>query len=308
MKINVLPDLKYAGFEKEKLTLHLFLQVIGKIRLKLSPRKNHWWYVTHYITQKGFSTGAIPYDNGFGSFSIDFNVLKHQLEIETSKGDFEAFSLKSNFSVADFYNQVFTILKALKIRVKIFDKPFDLAIDKSFSEISEYHYYNKSYVENLWKSLLWTDGVFKEFSGRFYGKTSPVHLYWHSMDLAVTRFYVKKVPKMPGEARISDKDAYSHECISFGFWPGDDKMQEPAFYSYTFPNPEGIQHKKLLPASASWEMSNGSPMAILTYANLQKNDNPREALLGFMESAYLAGANLADWPIDDLKVPDLENL
>lgn len=303
-----LPDLRYVGFEKEKLTLHLFLQVVGKIRLKLSPRKNHWWYITHYLNQKGFTTGAIPYNSGFSSFSIDFNFIKHQLEIATSEGDFELVKLENALSVSDFYREVFTILKTLKIEVNIVDKPFDLGIDKKFSDISEIHQYNKSYAEKLWKSLLWTDGVFKEFSGRFYGKTCPVHLYWHSMDLAVTRFSGKKAPKMPAEARLSDKDAYTHECISFGFWPGDNNVQEPAFYSYTFPNPEGLEEQELQPKSASWEMNNGSPMAILTYANLKKEENPRLALLDFMESAYQAGAKPAGWSIKDLKVPDLDKL
>lgn len=308
MKNVSLPDLRYVGFEKEKLTLHLFLQVVGKIRLKLSPRKNHWWYITHYLNPQGFTTGAIPYNNGFSSFSIDFNFIKHQLEIATSEGDFELIKLKNDLSVSSFYAEVFAILKTLKIDVNIVDKPFDLGMDDRFSDISEIHQYDKSYAEKLWKTLLWTDGVFKEFSGRFYGKTCPVHLYWHSMDLAVTRFSGKKAPKMPAEARLSDKDAYTHECISFGFWPGDDKVQEPAFYSYTFPNPEGLEQQELQPKSASWEMNNGSPMAILTYANLKEEENPRKALLDFMQSAYHAGAELAGWPIEDLKVPDLDKL
>jgi len=220
----LLPDLRYKGFEIEKLTLHLFLQVVGKIRMKLTPRKNHWWYITQYVNQQGLSTGAIPYNKGFSSFSMDFNIIKHQLEIATSEGDFETVKLKNGLSVSEFYKEVFAILKQLKIDVKIVDKPFDLGMDKKFSDISDVHHYNISYTEKLWKTLLWTDGVFKEFSGRFYGKTCPVHLYWHSMDLAVTRFSGKKTPKMPAETRLSDKDAYTHECINFGFWPGDDKM------------------------------------------------------------------------------------
>jgi hypothetical protein len=308
MKSALLPDLKYVGFEKEKLTLHLFLQIIGKVRLKLSPRKNHWWYITHYITEKGFSTGSIHYNNSFSTFSITINILKHQLEIQTSEGDFESFKLKNGLSISDFYTQLIAVIKKLEIWVKIVDKPYDLGIEKEFSAISEYHHYDESYVEKLWKTLVWTDGVFKEFSGKFHGKTSPVHLYWHSMDVAVTRFSGEKAPEMPAEARLSDKDAYSHECISFGFWPGDDRVQEPAFYSYTFPNPEGIERQELYPESASWEMSNGSPMAILTYANLRAEENPRQALLDFMESAYQAGAELAKWPIGDLKARDLKNL
>jgi len=308
MKNVSLPDLKYVGFEKEKLTLHLLLQIVGKIKLELMPRKNHWWFITHYITTKGISTGAIPYNNGFSNFTIDFNFITHQLEVTTSRGDFKVLKLKNGLNISEFYTELFSILQTLKINVKIVDKPFDLGIDKKFSAISEVHHYKESYIEKLWKSLLWTDGIFKEFSGRFYGKTCPVHLYWHSMDLAVTRFSGRKVPKMPDEARLSDKDAYSHECISFGFWPGDENIQEPAFYSYTFPNPEGLEEQKLQPEVAKWEMNNGSPMAILTYANLREEEKPKKALLDFMESAYQAGATLSDWPIEDFKVPDLDRL
>lgn len=308
MENSTLPELKYVGFEKEKLSLHLFLQIIGKVRLKLSPRKNHWWFVTHYITSTGFSTGAIPYSNGFSSFSIDLNVLKHQVEVKTSKGEFQSFQLKNNLSVAVFYSELMELLNHLKIQVEILAKPYDLGFEEDFSEITHVHHYRGDYVQDLWRSLLWIDSVFKEFSGRFNGKTSPVHLYWHSMDLAVTRFSGRKAPKMPEEARLSDKDAYSHECISFGFWPGDDKVQEPAFYSYTFPNPDGIESQNLQPEAADWEMSNGSPMAILTYANLRQEENPREALLDFMESAYLAGATKANWPVEDFKAPDLDEI
>lgn len=308
MENSTLPELKYVGFEKEKLSLHLFLQIIGKVRLKLSPRKNHWWFVTHYITSTGFSTGAIPYNNGFSSFSIDLNVLKHQVEVQTSKGEFQSFQLKNNLSGAVFYSELMELLKQLHIQVKIVAKPYDLGIEKDFSEITQVHHYRGDYVQGLWRSLLWIDSVFKEFSGRFNGKTSPVHLYWHSMDLAVTRFSGRKAPKMPEEARLSDKDAYSHECISFGFWPGDDKIQEPAFYSYTFPNPDGIESQNLQPEAAGWEMSNGSPMAILTYANLRQEENPRQALLDFMESAYLAGATKANWPVEDFKAPALDKI
>ena len=308
MNSNSLPDLKYVGFEKEKLSLHLLLQIVGKIKLGLMPRKNHWWNITHYVNQQGFSTGPIPYNNGFSNFSIDFNFIKHQLEIATSEGGFELLKLKNGLSVSYFYNEIFKVLETLDIKVDIVDKPFDLGIQNKFSNLSEVHHYHKDYAEKLWKSLLWINGVFNEFSGRFYGKTCPVHLYWHSMDLAVTRFSGKKAPKMPDAARLSDRDAYSHECISFGFWPGDDTLKEPAFYSYTFPNPERLEKQTLQPKTAIWEMESGSPMALLTYANLRSEKNPRQALLNFMESAYLAGDGLSGWSIEALKVPKLTRL
>lgn len=303
-----LPVLSYNGFEQQKLSLHLFLQILGKIRLKSTPRKNHWWYITEYIGTDGLTTGPIPYDSGFNRFSITINVLKHLLDVRTSQGDFESFPLDKGLSVADFYNKLMGILKRLKIQVAIVDRPFDLGIDKPFGELSEYAHYDPEYTRDLWNILLWVDDIFKEFSGRFYGKTCPVHLYWHSMDLAVTRFSGKEAPPMGADTRISDKDAYTHECISFGFWAGDSNMPEPAFYSYTYPSPEGIEKRRLSPASAEWVENNGSFMAILRYADLLKENDPRQELLGFMETAYRAGAVLAEWDVVKFEVPALNDL
>ena len=303
-----LSPLMYQGNEQKKMTLHLFLQIMGKIRLKLTPRKNHWWYVTEYVSTKGITTDAIPYNQGMDTFEMTINVHQHQLEVTTSQGESASFSLLNGISVADFYQQLSEILQRFNIAVSIVDKPYDVAIDKPFGEITEYHHYEAAYTRDFWHTLLWVDGVFKEFSGRFYGKTCPVHLYWHSMDLAVTRFSGNPAPAMPAEARLSDKDAYSHECISFGFWGGDENLPEPAFYSYTSPSPEGIDQEPLMPSAAQWIDSNGSPMAILTYNALLQTTDPRGTLLDFLESAYTAGATKAHWDIETLKVPELDNI
>lgn len=303
-----LPVLPYKKYVQEKMTLHLFLQIIGKIRLKMTPRKNHWWYITEYIDTKGFSTRPIPYNSGADQFEICINVQKHQLEVHTSQGDFESFPLHDKLTVADFYKKLMNILETLNISVSIVDIPFDLDIDKPFSKITEYHHYNEDYTKNLWRTMLWIANVFKAFSGRFYGKTCPVHLYWHSFDLVVTRFNGNEAPPMPEDARLSDKDAYTHECISFGFWPGDENVPEPAFYSYTYPSPDGIDKESIKPASAEWVDSNGSPMALLKYNSLLESKNPRQDLLDFLESTYQAGAKKANWDIDKFRVPDLEDL
>ena len=171
-----LSSLFYKGNEQKKMTLHLFLQIMGKIRLKSMPRKNHWWYVTEYVSTKGITTGPIPYNNGMDNFDITINVHQHQLEVSTSKGEFASFSLVHGLSVADFYAQLSGILKRFDIPVSIIDKPFDLNIDQSFEEIKEYHHYDEAYTKDFWRILLWVDGIFKEFSGRFYGKTCPVHI------------------------------------------------------------------------------------------------------------------------------------
>lgn len=308
MIANDLPDLKYAGNEKEKLTLHLFFQIMGKIRMSFTPRKNHWWYITLLVNEKGFTTGPVPVNDGFESFSLTLNILENKMEIHSSMSEVKSFQLEKDQTVAAFYTRLVNLLNDLGIVVTINAKPYELKIDKKFSEISEYHHYSNSYAVTYWKTFLWISSVFKEFSGRFYGKTCPVHLYWHSMDLAVTRFSGKKAPAMPAEASIPNKDAYSHECISFGFWAGDENVQEPAFYSYTFPSPVGLDKKPLEPKQAHWIMNNGTPMAMLTYADLKEVDNPRKILLEFMESAYIAGAELAGWDIENFKVPALENL
>ncbi|WP_339708062.1 DUF5996 family protein [uncultured Kriegella sp.] len=302
-----LPLLPYAENVNHKLTLHLLLQIVGKIRLKMTPRKNHWWYITEYISTQGISTGPIPYHSGLDTFTITINVHTHRLEVITSKNEVSSFSL-IDITVAGFYDQLMEVLKKFDIHVTIVTKPFDLNIDKHFGALTEYHHYSETYTKNLWQVLLWVDGVFKEFGGRFYGKTCPVHLYWHSMDLAVTRFSGNSAPPMGKEARLSDKDAYSHECISFGFWAGDENMKEPAFYSYTYPAPEGINEKELQPSTAEWIDSNGSPMAILRYNDLLNATDPRQEVLNFLESAYRAGAELADWDTEKLDVPALHKL
>lgn len=302
-----LPELSYRGNERKKLTLHLFLQIVGKVRLQVMPRKNHWWYVTEYIGTQGISSGPMPYNEGLDKFEISFNCIRHTLEVRTSHGEYEYFELE-DLTVADFYHRLMAALEKFGIAISIVDSPYDLGIDTAFTDITDYHHYDPEYSHDLWRTLIWVDDVFKEFSGRFYGKTCPVHLYWHSMDLAVTRFSGKKAAAMDASARVSDKDAYSHECISFGFWAGDENIPEPSFYSYTYPAPQGMDTEKLQPVDANWVEANGSPMAILGYGTLLKSEDPRGDLLRFLESAYQAGAKSAGWPLDEFKVPPLEKL
>ncbi|MFZ6053026.1 DUF5996 family protein [Halocola ammonii] len=303
-----LPSLVYSGNEQKKMTLHLFLQIIGKIRLELMPRKNHWWYITEYIDTLGITTGPMPYNDGFDTVTITLNVQQNLLETYTSQGEKRTFELKNGMSVAQFYDHLMDGFEQLGISVSLYDKPFDQGIDQRFEEITDIQHYDPDYTKTFWRAMLWVSGVFKEFSGRFYGKTCPVHLYWHSLDLAVTRFNGEKAPPRPADARLSDKDAYSHECISFGFWAGDENMQEPAFYSYTYPAPDGMGDEPLKPSSAFWNDAGGSPMAILKYSDLYNSNNPRKDLLEFLESAYQAGAKLAGWDVEELEVPRLEDL
>lgn len=245
------------------------------------------------------------------SFEIQFNFIDHTLEIISSKGETQSFNLYNGLSVADFRFNLFKALDKLGIQVKILDKPYSLPdanpITTPFTELRQYYSYQKEYVQRFWEILLWTDDVFNEFSGKFYGKTCPVHIYWHHMDMAVTRFSGKKIPLADG-MNIANKDAYSHEVISFGFWAGDENVPGAAFYSYTYPSPPKLEEQPIEPSSARWIMSNGSPMALLMYDDLKQDANPRQALLDFLETTYTAGATLAQWNINEMKVPTLQEL
>ncbi len=303
-----LPALPLDEWEQSKITLNFFLQIAGKIRLGLMPRKNHWWYLTFYVSPRGLTTHAIPLDDGFHTFEITFNFIEHLVELNTSSGVSHSFPLQDGLSVASFYTQMFDLLKKVDVTLEIIDKPVDMPTDASFGDIHDYKSYQPEYVERFWRALTWVDHVFKEFGGRFYGKTCPVHLYWHHMDLAVTRFSGKLGPAMPPETRLIEKDAYSHEVISFGFWAGDDNVRGAAFYCYTYPSPEGLDTEPLQPQAASWVDSNGSPMALLMYDDLRRAEDPKATLLDFLESAYQAGAKRADWDVAGFTVPGLRDL
>lgn len=276
-----------------KNTLHLFCQVVGKIRLRTHPRVNHWWHVTLYVTPRGLSTRTIPYVGG--SFEIEFDFKDHALKIRTSDGRYEDFALYDGLSVADFYASVFANLAKLGIRPEIWAVPYEAPSTTPFAEDLENKSYDKEYVERFHQILVAIDDIFEEFRGRFCGKSTPVHLFWHSFDLALTRFSGKPAPPMP-EANMVTREAYSHEVISFGFWFGDDKpnsVAAPAFYSYTAPKPDGLEQESLNPTEAFWTPDGG--MALLMYDDMRKAENPREIVLEFLDSAYQAGAKRANW-------------
>lgn len=294
IKFAALPLEKW---EDSKITLHLWLQIVGKIKLDLMPRRNHWWNITLKVGPKGLTTGPIPYNNG--SFQIDFNFKDHRLEIHTSWDENREFDLEDGLSVAQFNQKLFAFLDELNIHAAIHPVPYDHPCEEPFHECETHHSYDPIYVKRFWEILILVDTVFKQFSGRYYGKVSPSQMYWHHMDLAVTRFSGDKGPDLPDSSTKADKEAYSHEVISAGFWAGDEQVRGAAFYSYTYPSPEGIDQEPLQPASAKWIDSNGSPMAMLMYDDLLEEDHPEEALLAFLQSSYDAGAKLANWP-DDL--------
>ncbi len=311
MENIVLPELELMAWEPCKQTLHLYLQIAGKIQLALMPRKNHWWNITLLVNAKGLITHVMP--AGDFTFQILFNFQLHQVEVIVSNGKCEVFPLVNGLSAADFYNKLFAAMTALNIEVTIIAYPYNFPTDDTpvktpFSQLTQYHTYDPEYVQRFWQILMWANEIFGGFGGKFYGKTSPVQLFWHHMDLVVTRFCGRRAPLLPADATTANKEAYSHELISFGFWAGDDKVREPAFYSYTYPSPAGLDKEPISPAAAKWVDSNGSPMALLMYNDIRLLPDARESVMSFLESCYRGGAGLLGWDISDLEVRPLDEL
>lgn len=283
-----------------KNTLHLFLQIVGKIRLALHPRVNHWWDVPLYVSPRSLTTRTIPYAGS--NFEIEFDFHDHELKIRMSDGRVEDFALYDGLTVADFYASVFANLAKLGIKAEIKAEPYEAPSTTPFADDHENKRYDKDYVERFHTILVAVNEIFEEFRGRFCGKSTPVHLFWHSFDLALTRFSGKKAPVIDG-ANMVTREAYSHEVISFGFWFGDDKensVAAPAFYSYTAPKPDGLENEPLHPEKAFWTPDGA--MALLMYDDIRMLENPRAAVLDFLESAYQAGANAADSDAADLQL------
>ncbi len=280
-------------WRKTKDTLHLYLQIVGKIRLVMHPRINHWWHVPLYVSPRGLTTRAIPYRGG--SFEIEFDLHDHHLKIHTSDGRSEDFALFDGLSVADFYTSIFANLGKLGIKPAIRPIPYEAPSTTPFPDDHENRSYDREKVERFHQILVAVDDIFEEFRGRFTGKSTPVHLFWHSFDLALTRFSGRRAPEREGAGTV-EREAYSHEVISFGFWFGDDNVPAPAFYSYTAPEPDGLADEPL-PPPAKWQEANGSHMALLMYDDVRDTPDPGAAVLEFLESAYQAGANRAEWDV-----------
>lgn len=297
---TLFPEMPLEKWRSTKNTLHLYLQIVGKIRLKMHPRVNHWWHVPFYVSPRGLTTRTIPCSGG--NFEIEFDFCDHELKIRTSRGRDEDFALYDGLSVADFYTSVMANLAKLGIKPKIKAVPYEAPSDIPFVDDHENSSYDKEYVERFFKILVAVDDIFEEFRGRFTGKSTPVHVFWHSFDLALTRFSGRPAP-VRAEANRVEREAYSHEVISFGFWFGDDNVPAPAFYSYTAPEPAGLAEERL-PRPAKWQESNGSHMALLMYDDVRGSDDPRSKVLDFLEAAYGAGAKRADWHAEQFRMPD----
>jgi len=289
----IFPALPLDEWEDTKETLHRYVQIVGKVRLEYSPFRNHWWHVPLYVTARGLTTSSIPY--GSKVFEISFDLMENRLVVSTSEDEGFAFAM-DNLPVAEFYRRLFDGLAAIGIDVSIDTRPFELDDEHTLDENVFHCVCDREYVRRYWRVLVQVDQIFKEFAGRFNGKTSPVQLYWHSFDLALTCFSGRRAPEREGRV---EREAYSHEVISFGFWPGDRNVRMPAFYSYTAPEPDGLTDQPLRPQEAFWAPEGGT--ALLMYDDVRAKDSPKETLLEFLESAYQAGAKTAGWDIEELR-------
>ncbi|HEX8095041.1 MAG TPA: DUF5996 family protein [Jatrophihabitans sp.] len=293
------PPMPLAEWQDTKETLHRFLQIAGKVRLAQSPLRNHWWNVPFHLTARGLTSRPMGLDT---FFTIDFDFVEHLLRVESSTGQRVSFPL-TELSVAGFYEQLLDALGSLGHQVSItHPEPFDLADRTPFAEDSHHATYVPQHANRYWQILGQVSLVLEEFAGRSYAKTSPVHHFWHTMDIAVTRFSGRPAD-IPAGADPVTREAYSHEVISAGFWFGDDSFGEPAFYSYTAPEPAGLTEESLRPDEAVWVARGDSHLALLRYDDARAGADPRAAVLEFLESAYQAGARRAGWDIDTLRHP-----
>lgn len=283
------PSLPLDSWKDTYATLHMWTQIVGKVRLALTPLVNHWWNVPLYVTARGLTTSLIPY--GERSFELRFDFLKHQLVLETCEGVVKALALAPR-SVADFYQEFMSMLRAQNINVKIWHMPVEIPNPIPFDQDRLHASYDPKAAENFWRILMSVDAVFKEFRSRFIGKSSPVHFFWGSFDLAVTRFSGRKAPERPGADKMT-REAYSHEVSSVGFWPGSSGMSDAAFYSYAAPEPDGFKQAPVQPKAAGYNASLGE--FLLPYEDVRKAESPSSSLLQFCQSTYDAAANLGKW-------------
>jgi hypothetical protein len=294
------PDLPTAAWRETYATLHLWTQIIGKIRLVRTPWLNHSWHIALYVTARGLTTSPIP--DGTGTFQIDLDFIDHALRISTSAGATQEFALAGH-SVASFHAAIMAALAELGIDVAIDEMPNELPEPIPFSQDKQHASYDPDAVRRFFQILTNADRVFKQFRTGFLGKASPVHFFWGSFDLAVTRFSGRRAPRHPGGVpHLSDevaREAYSHEVSSAGFWPGGGAIDYPAFYSYAYPEPPGFRAAPVRPDAAFFGEALGE--FILPYDAVRNAAQPDQALLDFLQSTYEAAANAAKWDRDALE-------
>jgi Family of unknown function (DUF5996) len=297
------PDLPLAAWADTCATLQLWTQVVGKIRLAHAPLVNHWWQVPLYVTCSGLTTSPIPFASR--SFQIDFNFIEHRLEIRTSDGALTTTPLVAR-SVADFYADVMGRLRGLGLETRIWTMPVEIEDAVPFEHDRDHAAYDPEYAGRFWRALVQADRVCTRFRSPFLGKVSPVHFFWGSFDLAVTRFSGRPAPRLTSDSPHLGawvmQEAYSHEVSSCGFWPGNGGFGQAAFYSYAYPEPAGLADAAIRPAAASYRQDLGQ--FILPYDAVRQAPSPDDCLMEFLRSTYDAAADLAHWDRAALERPD----
>jgi Family of unknown function (DUF5996) len=284
-----LPPLPLSEWQATYDTLHMWTQIVGKVRLKQCPAVNHWWGVALYVTASGLTTSPVPY--GPGSFEIRFDFVEHKLVINTSAGDIREMKLEPQ-TVAEFYRKFMAAMRALGLDIHINTMPVEFPNPIRFEKDEVHAAYDADAVNRFWRILLWSDAVFKEFRARFIGKASPVHFFWGSFDLAVTRFSGRKAPPRP-DADAVTAEAYSHEESSAGFWPGGGGVDGAAYYAYAAPEPAGFAEYGVKPGAAFYDPQLRE--YLLMYDDVRRADSPKETLMQFLQTTYDAAASLGKW-------------
>ena len=279
------PSLPWNAWKDTADTLHMWTQIVGHTRMALCAPLNHWWHVTLYVTPRGLTTGSIPLGSG-ECFDVEFDFIDHRLGIRLSTGPVKTLSLRAQ-SVAEFYREYMGALASLGIEVEIHSGPDEVANPIPFAEDTVHASYDPDAAHRFWRILMQADRVFREFQTGWLGKASPVHFFWGSFDLAVTRFSGRPAPERSGADAIT-REAYSQEVISFGFWPGNGGYGKPAFYAYAAPEPDGFKEAAVKPAAAFYSKEMGE--YLLNYEDVWSADSPEDAILEFMESVYRAGS------------------
>ena len=293
------PSLPLAEWEETRSTLHMWVQIVGKIKLALAAHINHWWQVPLYVTARGLTTSLMPYETR--ALEIDFDFLDHQLVLQASDGGRHTVPLTAQ-SVADFYHQTMDALRALRMEVSFWTTPVEVE-DRTPFEVDIHHAaYDADYVWRFWQALLQANRLLSEFRSWFLGKTSPVHFFWGAFDLAVTRFSGRLAPVHPGTSNVARYvmvEAYSHELSSCGWWPGGGIVDEPMFYAYAYPEPKGFREQPVAPDSAYYSEDLGE--FLLPYNKIRTAENPDQTLLAFLQSTYEAAAQLGNWDREALE-------
>jgi hypothetical protein len=291
---EIWPALPLNAWRETYVSLHMWSQIVGKVRLALAPKVNHWWHVPLYVGCNGLTTGPVPHRRC--TFHVDFDFLHHELQVGNSDGSSRAFPLVA-MPVATFYRQLMETLADLGLEVSIWPVPVEVPVALPFEENDAPGAYDRVYAERFWRALLQIDRVFHVFRGRYLGKTSPVHFFWGAFDLAVTRFSGRLAPPHPGGipnvgAHVM-REAYSHEVSSAGFWPGGGGVEEAMFYSYAYPEPEGFRTYPIHPEGAYYHPEMGE--FLLPYDRVRTASHPDDLLLRFLQSTYDAAADRGAW-------------